>query len=158
MKPEDHLKLAELIHRELRSLPNRPAPSTLLPRVLVRLQAQPSLPCWRRPWTTWPPPLRWLSLAMMLAAATAISVLGAHAWQALEVRPWFSFADRFFSASAPLREGLETLASASIILIGIIRGHVLFWGTVIGSLMYLSCVGLGTVFLRVALPSKLRNF
>ena len=47
-------KLAELIQRELRELPEIQAPRTLMPRVLAAIQHQARKPWWQRPWTAWP--------------------------------------------------------------------------------------------------------
>lgn len=51
----------------LRQLPDRRAPASLTSRVLEQIRQQQAVPWYQRPWTAWPPALRWV---------TALGVLG----------------------------------------------------------------------------------
>jgi hypothetical protein len=54
MRPHPDLELEMAIDRELRSLPDRPAPASLAPRVLQAIAERQRLPWWRKSFTHWP--------------------------------------------------------------------------------------------------------
>ena len=56
--PENHEKLARLIHRTLRDLPERRAPRSLEQRVQAELARRAALPWWRLGFAHWPLPAR----------------------------------------------------------------------------------------------------
>jgi hypothetical protein len=59
--------------QRLQRLPDRPAPVTLMPRVLAAIQAQARLPWYRQPWSTWPHTAQGASLlvlSLLLGALT----------------------------------------------------------------------------------------
>ena len=71
--PED---LEKMIHRTLRSLPDRRAPRTLESRVLAAIEAQHAQPWWQQSFTHWPLAARgaFLLLSGMVAAALIVMV------------------------------------------------------------------------------------
>src|SRR5690349_20449543 len=77
--PEKNLE--ELIHRELRQLPERPAPDTLLPRVLQQIQARAQKRWWQRSWTHWPFAVQLASLPLMLGSVAAATFGLAVLWR-----------------------------------------------------------------------------
>jgi hypothetical protein len=66
--------LEYVVHRRLQQLPMPPAPATLLPRVMQRVQAWAARPWYQRAWFTWPAGWQAASLAVF---AALIGVLAA---------------------------------------------------------------------------------
>ena len=66
MTPEE---LEKFIHRELRGLPVRPAPSTLEARVLAAIEHRASIAWYHKSWSYWPAAVR----ALFLAAITGLA-------------------------------------------------------------------------------------
>jgi len=58
MNPNDPEKLEAAIHRALRSIPDRQAPSRLEGRVLLELNRRAALPWWRKSFDYWPNSVR----------------------------------------------------------------------------------------------------
>ena len=50
--PDDELEI--WVDRELRRLPDRPAPETLMPRVMQAIAARQAVPWWRKSFAHWP--------------------------------------------------------------------------------------------------------
>lgn len=65
MKPTPE-QLEQMIHRTLRSVPERRAPSNLEARVLAAIEARASRPWWQQSFAAWPVPAR---VAFFLASA-----------------------------------------------------------------------------------------
>src|SRR5438270_920477 len=65
MFPDYHNRLEAAIDRELKALPEIPAPPTLILRVLRAIARRQALPWFRRAWQTWPVSLRVLSFALL---------------------------------------------------------------------------------------------
>src|SRR3989442_455111 len=82
MNEHNEKQLEQLIHRELRKLPELPAPETLVHRVMLAVHAKERQSWWHRPWLTWPGPVQALSFALFVATVTALGYFGAGAWQA----------------------------------------------------------------------------
>ena len=72
-------KLEELIHRELRQLPERPAPATLVHRVMLAVHARARRPWWERSWVGWP-------LSALLFFYLAYMIVAARRWSAQRTR------------------------------------------------------------------------
>lgn len=66
MTPEE---LEKFIHRELRGLPVRPAPTTLEARVLAAIEHRATIAWYHKSWSYWPAPVR----ALFLAVATGFA-------------------------------------------------------------------------------------
>jgi hypothetical protein len=87
MNAKDPQELESKMHRVLRGLPNRKAPSGLEARVLAELSRRAALPWWRKSFAHWPSSIRVTFFALSgLAAAVLVSGLftlgqspGAHA-------------------------------------------------------------------------------
>lgn len=74
MNPPDEHELEQLIHRTLRSLPDRRAPRSLENRVLAAIAARAALPWWHKSYAQWPAPIR--AGFFVLSALAAAVVLG----------------------------------------------------------------------------------
>jgi hypothetical protein len=142
------------LEAELRRLPDLPAPDTLIPRVLALLKAQTCLPWYRQIWWAWPP------VAQLLSGVLFMALLGGAtwvAWHAGESGVLTSAGERVSGWLAPFRPVWTVLNSVVDALALVFRqgGSWLLSGLVAFALiMYLSCVGLGTVFYRVATKNR----
>jgi predicted anti-sigma-YlaC factor YlaD len=140
----------QTLGRELKKLPDRPAPPTLIPRVLAAVQARARLPWWRRTWWTWPPTAQILSLVLVSMALGLVTYGGLQVGES----QWLSRAQAglasLLSPLAPLWACLGALLEALVLVFRRGGNLVLLLGGVFCVGMYLSCVGLGTIFYRVA--------
>jgi len=147
-------RLAAEINHELQSLPELPAPATLIPRVNAAIALRRSAPWYRQPWQAWPAPLRAAAL-VILAAFFASLCLGA--WRLPGTESYLA-ASRH---TAGWLSGLTTLWNALNALITTLaqavqqlgRG-VLLGGLAAVALAWAMCLGLGTVCMRFALARR----
>jgi len=150
MDNESQKPLEELIHRELSKLPELQAPDTLIQRVFASIQAEEAKPWWQRPWTTWPTQARIVAWPVMLATA-AMFILGV---------PWL-----INLASGPMRSDLSAAFAKFLnptVELALSLGSTLFTAAekthyhwfigvaAVIAVMYLSCIGIGTLCFRVA--------
>jgi hypothetical protein len=155
MNPEFDKQLESLIDRQLKDLPDLAAPPNLIPQTLNAL----ARPAARRvqPWPEWPAGLR---IAYLIAtfAALAGAIAG---WQAFVPGLLAPLAPRL----AQMRAGVEVLWNFLGALAGAVPAVVDHFGkgvilscVVVVVLAYVSCVGFGTVFVRLAFsPSRKIN-
>ena len=72
MNPEYEGELEAEIARELKGLPQLPAPHTLASRVMLAIEGRANVAWYRQPWQTWPVALRMGSLVILLALFGAL--------------------------------------------------------------------------------------
>src|SRR5882762_10520527 len=148
MLPDDKTLEIE-VDRQLKSLPELPAPLSLLPRVMAVIAARMALPWYRRPWATWPERLRWSSLAALLALFGGLCYGG---WGVSNAAAP-SISQRF-STLTSLWNALNDLLTA--IVIGF---RHLGTGTIVGIgaaliLSYVMFLALGALYFRLAFASS----
>ncbi|MBM3880588.1 MAG: hypothetical protein FJ387_12875 [Verrucomicrobia bacterium] len=138
------------LHRRLKELPDRPAPATLLPRVLAALEARARVPWYRRTWWHWPPAAQ--GLALLLASG----LLGGLLWLALhagELNLASAAGQRIGGWLAPLSP-LVSLGEALGRVVGSLTRQLNGWvvgaAALLGSLVYVSGIGVGTACYRLA--------
>jgi hypothetical protein len=138
MPTPDPEKLEQLIHRQLRALPDRSAPASVETRVLAELARRATLPWWRRSYTQWPAGLRYAFILLLAAGAAGIlafssSPVTAQALSGLALRfPWIAFlqaiasnlwesAGAVFDAIPPawLYGGMAAIAVSYALLLGV---------------------------------------
>lgn len=155
-RPEDEASWAEELDRLLRSLPDRRAPESLAPGVLRTLEARLGRRWYQRTWWQWPRFIQCLSLIMAMAIVGLglwlASRAGGVSWGAtvggviagwLEpFRPLVSTASALVSATGALSQKLGGFVALGILAFCLP--------------MYLSCVGIGTVFHRVVMARKVQ--
>ena len=146
----DDKKLEIKIDRELKALPELPAPPSLLVRVMAAISAMANLPWYRRSWATWPGRFRWSSLVALLALFGGLCYGG---WGVSNAAaPAIS---QKVSMATTLWNGLHDLETA--IIMGF---RHLGTGTIVGIgvalvLSYVMVLALGAVYFRLAFsPSK----
>ena len=150
MNPEYEKQLEDRVRRELNTLGELEAPPEIARRVMRVIGQRAAAPWYRREWQAWPLALRGGSLAGLLAG---FALLCFGSWQlahfaaltpaAREVSGWFSLADAVWNAATVLANALG-LAFRSL-------GPVVLIGSAVMLLVsYAACVGLGTVYWRLA--------
>jgi len=72
MNPDE---LEKFIHRTLRSLPDRHAPSTLEARVFAALETRAAIPWWHKSWAYWPIWVR-VVFVLLCASLAALFIFG----------------------------------------------------------------------------------
>ncbi len=144
MNHEPDRKLEDLLHRELRQLPPLKAPADLIARVQLAIASQRSLPWWAQSWFAWP------RLAQFGSAACAMLLLSGLAWLLsgswLDISLLGESSGTLTALSGTLNALLQFLASAA----GVSLSVFLAVGAGLLVTMYLGCIGLGTLFYRVA--------
>jgi len=151
----DHDKQLEAqIDRELKALPLLPAPPTLAPRVMAAIAVRTAAPWYRRSWPTWPLALQAASMVVLLAAFAGICV---GSWQFLhtpvvlsaasEVSGWISSLSAVWKAAAALVHAVVLgIKSLGVWVLAGCLVAVLFG--------YAACVGLGTIYFRLAFARR----
>lgn len=151
-KQPQHLE--ELIQRELSKLPERTAPGSLIPRVLLEIQARQQKHWWQRPWGQWPFVLQIASLPFLLGGAAGAMMLVASLWKAasgrVSLEPVWETADFV----AGLWDVVLVLGNAALLLVQS-AGQMWLWAAVLVPIfMYLACIGLGTLCYRMAISRR----
>jgi hypothetical protein len=145
--------LTELIHRELRGLPDQAAPVTLIPRVLSRIE-QRKKQWWRRPWAEWPFHARLLSFPTLIGCVGAFlaGLSLAARWRVTDLA--VSRISEFFRPMTPAWELSGRWGNALLLSVRSIEPHWLLLGAAVVFLMYLTCIALGTACFRVAAQKR----
>jgi len=149
MNEQNEKQLEQLIHRELRKLPELPAPQTLVHRVMLAVHAKERQHWWQRPWLTWPLPMRVTSSALCVATVTALIYFGAGAWQAAGIGNPLDKIWQWVGSLSPLRDWLMTLVNAVVLVLQKAGQQYLLIALGVAVTMYLMCVAAGTACYRL---------
>jgi hypothetical protein len=150
MQKNSQDKLAEVIHRELMKLPERPAPETLVTRVLARIE-QRKRHWWKQPWPNWPFLARVISLPAMLLCAASF-VVGLWLLLRLNVSEWImAQTSELVRPLVPTWEFGLALMNTILLSLRSLEQHWVLLSAMVAFLMYLTCVAVGTACYRVAL-------
>lgn len=147
MDDRHQIELEVWMHRELRQWPDRRAPATLAPRVLAALRAQSQAPWWKCSFWGWPMAVQGTFLFLLAAIPAFLNhwfstvSVGGLLWDA-ELARVITTGQQVMEVMATLAAALSTAARASLQPPVIAALAVAF-------LMYLWCLGTGTVLLRV---------
>jgi hypothetical protein len=150
MNEQNEKQLEQLIHRELRKLPELSAPETLVHRVMLAVHVKERQPWWQRPWLTWPRPVQLGSAALFAATVTALVYFGAQAWQATGIVNPLDKIWQWVGSLSPLWDRLVTIGNAVVSVVQKGGRQYLLIGSGIAVTMYLFCVAAGTAFYRLA--------
>jgi|RhiMethySRZTD1v2_1073278.scaffolds.fasta_scaffold1550271_2 hypothetical protein len=148
MNNEPDPQLADQIDAALKQLPLVPAPRELAGQVRAALLARAARPWWRREWWHWPV----LARAALLSFAAAVIVALGSSSALLDVDPTnVSQLGARLVPAVGYPGPLETLVNAGHVLWErAVAPQILHFGAGL-ALLYLVCVGLGTVYFRFAL-------
>jgi hypothetical protein len=98
-------ELEQLIHRTLRSLPNRRAPGTLEARVMAEVERRATIPWWHKSFACWPQGVRVAFLAFCGGLAAVLVLAGIYVQAGFDsaqfhaaVAPAQALADRALTA------------------------------------------------------------
>jgi hypothetical protein len=149
MTPEFDPKLEALIGAELKQLPPPPAPGALLHNVLAAIAARARLPWWQRAWWDWPLAAKAAFLLIALAIVGAFSSGGVMIDDGLSTYSQ-QVAERFGPATS-LWQSILPVIKVVPALVEKIGQPLLLYAAIFAGLLYLMCLGLGTVCVRYAL-------
>jgi hypothetical protein len=154
MNANDRKQLEAEIARELKALPELPAPASLVPRVIGALNRPHAIRWYQQPWPAWPAAWQASSLGIMLALFGGLCFA---AWKASQAASLASALQEVGDSLAELR----VIRDAAIALIGAAALVVKQLGTgfvvaclFVATCAYLSCVGLGTMVARYAFAKR----
>ena len=150
----EHEQLEQLMHRELRKLPELRAPETLVHRVMLAVHAKERQRWWQRPWQTWPLAAQWISSAMFAAAVVALIYFGAQAWQLAGIGNPLDKIWLWILSLGPLWDWLVAQVNAVALIIQKGGQLYLFIGLGVAATMYLLCLATGTACYRLALTRR----
>jgi hypothetical protein len=142
--------LEELIHRELAKLPDRPAPETLIPRVLAKIQARQQRRWWRQSWPHWPWAAQLASLPLMAASVAAALFGVSTVWRLLIGSAEVGAMTGLMNRVSAVWDFLDVLGNAVLVLGRSVGQQWLLLALLVPLTMYLACVGLGTLCYRLA--------
>ena len=151
MQNDPDRQLEDLIHRELRKLPDREAPASLLPRVMAFVHTREARPWWQQPWLTWPRLAQAVSGSVFV---TCLAGLGLAATTFLPSSLSLNFVQIPVGIGSFAWSVLSTLGNAFALVIRTIPTPYLLLGAAIVASSYFSCIGLATLCYRVALNKR----
>lgn len=154
MKPEYEKQLEREIDRELKALPELPAPPGLTARVRLTIERRAEQAWYRQPWQMWSTALRAASLALLLVLFAGLCLLGV----------WLGHSDILVGAAGRLSpllasvsaggNALNALWGAGVLAVKQVGTGLLWAGAVALVIGYGMCLGLGTMCVRLALARR----
>lgn len=150
MEDDRDRQLERLIQQELRRLPELRAPETLVHRVMLAVHARSRQRWWHRPWLTWPLGVQLLSLALLLVSVGIVSYLAGAVWGGLSTPSIPSKMVESLVWLKPVWEAVSALLGAIVVLARAVSSQYLLIGASLVTAVYLTCIGLGTVWFRLA--------
>ena len=154
MDPKYEQRLEAEIDRQLKALPELVAPPSLASRVMAALARQANLPWYRQSWLAWPVPVRMFALVISL---TLFGVLCYAGWEFSQL-PAFAVINgklnTLFSGLSSIWNTVSVLLQALLLAIKHLGNWFIFGSLAAVALAYGMCVGLGSVYLRVAFAKR----
>ena len=150
MNSDYEKRLEEAIERELKSLPELPAPVTLITRVMSSLESAASLAWYRRSWLMWPLALRAVSMVALMAM---FGVICFASWKLTQAESFLSFIHQintWFTSANTLWSTLNSVLGVGLLLLKKLGTGFIVAGLLAVAMGYAMCIGLGTVYVRLA--------
>jgi len=138
------------LDRELKRLPDRPAPATLMPRVLAAIQARARLPWYRQDWSTWPRFAQGFSLAVLSLLLGALTYACLHFPELGAPDAFRAQLDTWLAPLVALWTVAQALGGVAVALCSKAGGWVCLGLGIVCLAAYLSAVGAGTMLYRLA--------
>ena len=148
MNPQYEKQLEACVRRELEALNELPAPPALANRIMRAIEQRAAAPWYRQSWSVWPVELRVASLTVLLLA---FGGLCAGAWMVthdLAAPDWLTSGVADVSA---IWRAVEVLVSTAASLISRLGVGVLAMGAAMIFGAWVTCIGLGTAYVRLAM-------
>ena len=143
-------QLERAISRELKDLPEMTAPEGLVSRVRAALEQRSRIPWYQRSWQTWPVALQAVSLVILLSLFAGICLAGWHLSQTEACKTVMSRAGGVVSGFNLIGNTFEVLTGAAVLVVKKLGTGFMVACLLAAGLGYALCVGLGTVYLRLA--------
>lgn len=154
MESDYEKQLALEIDRELKRLPELRAPASLAARVMASIQHPVELPWYRRAWQSWPMPTQVAAMAILLAFLGALCY---GAWE-LTYSPGFALAVQkvahTFSGVSAIWNAANAICGVVVITVKQLGSGFLIAALAAVALAWAACVGLGTVYVRLAFARR----
>lgn len=141
-------QLEQLLDDELKKLPAVTAPPALLRDVLAQLEARAASPWWQRAWWQWPVAAQAAFIILALALVAAVTTGGALLND--EATLWLQSLTAHASGFTSTWNTFAPLGDAGLLLWEKTAQPLLLYGLIAAGVLYLACVGLGTMVFRVA--------
>jgi hypothetical protein len=154
MNSEQEKELELEIGRELKRLPELPAPALLVRRVMVAIEQRRALPWYHQPWQNWPLPLRVAALALLSVMFGGLCVVSWQLTRAAGVSAAIQEVGGLFSGLNTVWNILNVLLGSVVLVAKHLGTGFIIGCVVLAGLGYAMCVGLGTAWLRLALARK----
>jgi len=154
MNREYEQRLEAEIERQLKSLPELVAPQSLAPRVMALLARRASLPWYRQSWPAWPVPVRVFALLISLSLFGVLCYVG---WEFSQLPGFAVVTEKFRFVSSGLSSiwnTLSVLLEAVLLAIKHLGNWFIFSAVAAVALAYGMCLGLGSVYLKLALARR----
>jgi hypothetical protein len=154
MNPDYDKQLEAAISRELKALPELVAPDALANRVMGAIGQRARVPWYCRSWQTWPVALQAAALVVLLALFGGLCFGG---WQ-LSQTETASFAlhrvEEWFSGLSMIQNTFNVLVNAAVLVVKKLGTGFIVTCLVAAGIGYAMCVGLGTVYFRLAFAKR----
>jgi len=154
MKPEYDEELEAMIDRELKGLPELPAPDVLASRVMSAIGNRAKVAWYRQPWQMWPAALRLGSLVLLLALFGGLCLAG---WRLAQGEAFIGATHEFgrwLSSVSALGNTLSVLLGAVVLAAKQLGTGLIVAVLAAVAIGYLICLGLGTVCVRIAFAQR----
>ena len=154
MNPDYNKQLEAAISRELKALPELTAPAVLANRVMAALEQRARVPWYRRSWQTWPMALQAVSLVVLLALFGGLCLGGWQLSQAEATTLALHRVGEWFSGLSMIGNTFNVLVSAAVLVVKKLGTGFIVTCLVAAGIGYAVCVGLGTVYFRLAFAKR----
>jgi succinate dehydrogenase/fumarate reductase cytochrome b subunit len=154
MDPDYDKRLEAAISRELKALPELAAPGVLANRVMAALGQRARVPWYRRSWQMWPVVLQAASLVVLLALFGGLCLAGWELSQAETTAFALHRVGEWFSGLSMIENTFNVLVSAAVLVVKKLGTGFIVTCLVAAGIGYAMCVGLGTVYCRLAFAKR----
>ncbi|MGA3141939.1 MAG: hypothetical protein ABSF10_02715 [Verrucomicrobiota bacterium] len=154
MNPDYNKQLEAAISRELKALPELTAPAVLANRVMATLEQRARVPWYRRSWQTWPVAMQAASLVVLLALFGGLCLGGWQLSQTGTATLALHRVGEWFSGLSMIGNTFNVLVSAAVLVVKKLGTGVIATCLVAAGIGYAMCVGLGTVYFRLAFAKR----
>lgn len=142
------------LDRQLRQLPDRPAPASLAPRVLAAVTARARRPWYRQPWFAWPRGAQVVALLVLSGALGSLTYALLHLEDFAVAETLAAQFAAWWAPAEAVRAAAHALATTLSLLARQVSGTVWLALGGLAALMYAVCLALGTVLYRLCCPAR----